>query len=159
MDRRRAVTLIALAVAAGACSRGPRALVSGEDACAFCRMTIDDVRFGALVLTARGKLQTFDSIECLASYLAALPTAEQPRGAWVANFEHPAQWLDAQRATYLQGSQVKSPMGRELAAFAGEADVSDLTKRYGGRVVAWPDVVTQVVNRPSRVGSNRAHTH
>lgn len=163
MDRRRALTLLVLAVAAGACSRGPRALVAGTDTCAHCRMTIDDVRFGALVLTARGKIQTFDSIECLASYLAALPSDEQPRGAWVADFEHPAHWVDAERATYLHRSQLRSPMGRDLAAFATDSDAADLARRYGGRAIDWRGVralVTQPVRQSSSSVPRRpTHAH
>jgi copper chaperone NosL len=162
MDRRRAVSLLVLAVAAGACSRGPRALLAGTDTCAHCRMTIDDVRFGALVLTARGKLQTFDSIECLASYLATLPTGEQPRGSWVADFEHPSHWVDAEGATYLLESQLRSPMGRDLAAFASGSDTADLTRRYGGRPLDWQGVralVTQPMgaSSPSTPAARQQH--
>ena len=74
MTRRDALTFFALALLA-ACTEPPRALVAGRDACAYCRMTIDDPRFGALVRTAKGRLQTFDSIECAAAYVAALGEA------------------------------------------------------------------------------------
>jgi copper chaperone NosL len=144
MDRRRAVSLLVLAVAAAACNRGPRALLAGTDTCAHCRMTIDDVRFGALVLTARGKIMTFDSIECLAAFVAALPAGEQPRGTWVADFEQPAHWVDAEHATFLHQSRLRSPMGRDLAAFAAGSRPDDLTRRYGGRPLDWRGVLALV---------------
>jgi copper chaperone NosL len=140
ISRRDAITLLTLAIAAGACSAGPRALVPGEDSCAHCRMTIDDTRFGALVLTARGRLQAFDSIECLAAYVSLLGPQEQPRGLWVANFDQPAQWLDPARAMFLQGSALRSPMGRDLAAFAPGNDQGAL-ERFGGALMRWPEVV------------------
>lgn len=156
MDRRHALAVLALAVIAGGCSSGPRALVAGEDSCEYCRMTIDDVRFGAMVITAKGRIQTFDSIECLASYVAALSSGDQPRGVYVANHEHPSQWVDAAQATYLHQSQLRSPMGRELAAFPREADRAALVERYGGTPIAWNDVLT-LVRTPA--GGPANHTH
>lgn len=154
MDRRHALAVLALALVAGACSSGPRALVPGSDSCRYCRMTIDDVRFGAMVITAKGRIETFDSIECLASYVAALPPGEQPRGIYVAHHDHPSQWVNATHATYLHKSRLRSPMGRELAAFPQETDRPALTERYGGTAIAWSDVLTLV---QSQVPT--AHTH
>lgn len=156
MDRRHALAVLALALIAGGCSSGPRALVPGEDSCEYCRMTIDDVRFGAMVITAKGRIQTFDSIECLASYVAALPGSEPPRGVYVANHEHPAQWVDAQQATYLHNSQLRSPMGRDLAAFPREADRASLVQRYGGAAIAWSDVLT-LVKSPATAAPSHQH--
>lgn len=153
MSRRHALSVITLALVAGACkSRGPRALVPGEDACAYCRMMIDDTRFGAMVLTARGRIETFDSIECAASYVASRAASEAPRAVWVANFEHPSQWVDAARARFLHKSSLRSPMGRELAAFAANADGEALQRQYGGRTLAWSDVLAMSTT-PMRTGS------
>lgn len=157
MDRRHALAVLALALIAGGCSSGPRALVAGEDSCEYCRMTIDDVRFGAMVITAKGRIQTFDSIECLASYVAALSASDRPRGVYVANHEHPSQWMDAAKATYLHQSQLRSPMGRELAAFPREADRNTLIQRYGGRAMVWSDVLA-LVQSPAN-GTAAPHTH
>jgi copper chaperone NosL len=132
--------LLTFAIAAG-CNSGPRALVPGEDACATCRMTIDDVRYGAMVLTARGKLQTFDSIECLATFVRTLPPAAAPRAIWVADFEHPSRWLDATRARFLHGSTLHSPMGRDLAAFPEHAPAAAIVQKFGGSAIGWTDVL------------------
>ena len=78
----RSLTLLAVllvACLASACGSGPRPLVVGEDSCRYCRMTIDDPRFGAMVLTERGRIETFDSIECLAGYVSSLAPASTSR--------------------------------------------------------------------------------
>lgn len=142
MTRRSALAVLTLALVAGGCSAGPRSLIAGEDACAYCRMTIDDIRFGALVLSAKGRLHTFDAIECAAAYVAALPPAEAPRAIWVADFEHPTAWLDATHAQFLHQSAVRSPMGRELVAIAAGQPASALQQQHGGRVITWTDVLT-----------------
>jgi copper chaperone NosL len=123
-----------------ACTASPRPLVPGEDSCAFCRMTIDDARFGALVVTAKGRLEPFDSIECAAAYVQGLANNEPPRTVWVADFSAPARWVDATRAVYLHGSRLRSPMGRELVAFAADADTTTLLAEHGGTLTTWSGV-------------------
>lgn len=165
MTRRDMLTLLALALVAGCSDDAPRTLVRGEDSCAYCRMTIDDVRFGALVLTDRGRLQTFDSIECAASWVAAQTPAHEPRAIWVANFADPSQWVDATRAVYLQGSRLRSPMGRDLVAFATDADPDALQRAHGGTAITWPGIQALVAvpaSAPIGTSGNEspdAHSH
>ncbi len=161
MTRRQMITLIALALAAGCSNDSPRALVRGEDSCAYCRMTIDDLRFGALVLSDRGKLQTFDSIECAANWVAAQLPDHAPRAIWVANFTDPSQWVDANNAVFLHGSQIRSPMGRDLVAFAANSDGEALQRAHGGSVIDWA-AVRELVATPQEspdAGAANAHSH
>lgn len=147
---------VLLALSAAACSSGPRDLVAGEDACRFCRMTIDDVRFGAMVVTATGRVETFDAVECLASFVSSLPTQAAPRGIWVANFESPSRWLPASAAIYLHRSTLRSPMGRELAAFDPTTPQAMLRDKYGGQLLTWKDVLAMVARdrlTPTEVGA------
>lgn len=149
------LAVMTLALAASSCGPDLRALVVGQDACQYCRMTIDDVRFGGLVVTSRGKIETFDSIECLASYVRALPATESPRGVWVANFDAPSQWLRADSAVYLQHSRVASPMGRELAAFSATESVASLVATHGGESKTWDqvrEIVGQTLAAPAAKG-------
>lgn len=140
MTRRHLILSLALACLAGCGDAEPHALLRGEDSCAYCRMTIDDVRFGVLVLTNRGRLQTFDSIECAAGWVAAQDATHAPTAIWVTNFADPSQWVDATKAVYLQGSRLRSPMGRDLVAFATDADPDALQLAHGGTAITWPRV-------------------
>jgi copper chaperone NosL len=109
-------------------------------------MTIDDPRFGAMVLTARGRLETFDSIECLAGYVSSQSADSAPRAIWVVDVEHPSRWLDVSHARFLYGSTWHSPMGRRLAALDAAADVEAVRRRLGGELLSWPEVLTLVTN-------------
>ena len=137
---------LVLAVSASACGSSPRPLVAGEDSCRYCRMTIDDPRFGTMVMTARGRLETFDSIECLAGYVSSQTVGSAPRAIWVADVEHPSRWLDVTRARFLYGSTFHSPMGRRLAALDAAADVEAVRHRFGGELLSWPAVLTLLAN-------------
>ncbi len=154
------LSALLMALSAAACTAGPRALVVGEDACRYCRMTIDDVRYGAMVITATGRVETFDAVECLAAFVAALPPDAPPRAVYVANFDAPSEWLSTREARYLYRSRLRSPMGRELAAFAPAASEVALRERYGGDVIGWQDVLALVQREPfTSTGAPAEGTH
>ena len=141
--------LVASAIAlVVACDEAPRDLVSGEDPCRYCRMAIDDIRFGAMVKTDKGKIETFDSIECLAAFIGNLPASMKPKGVWVADFTRPDRWIDVDSARFVQTTTLKSPMGRELAAFDPNLSAEELTRTYGGRVLDWHAVKAIVLSQP-----------
>jgi copper chaperone NosL len=145
---RKSLFACAVVWIAAACDQGPRELVSGEDPCRYCRMTIDDVRFGAMVKTDKGKIETFDSIECLAAFVGSLPASMKPQGVWVADFSQPNRWIAVDSARFVQTSTLTSPMGRELAAFEPTRSDAELARVYGGRVLDWTSVQALVLSQP-----------
>ncbi len=130
-----ALAIVTLLLASCA-AQGPRPLVAGTDECAQCRMMITDTRFGGEVITRTGRVQTFDALECLASYVAAADTATV-RDVWVSDFEHPGAWLPASKAVFVEGATIGSPMGRSLLAVAPGTAPADAARRYGGRARDW----------------------
>lgn len=123
-----------------ACSKGPPTpLVAGQDACEFCRMTITDARFGGEVVLSTGKRYAFDSIECLATFLATEPDPSHVTRVWVADFVQ-RRLVDASSAVFVRGGSLRSPMGRELAAFGAGVDTAALRARYGGNLLQWDAV-------------------
>jgi copper chaperone NosL len=133
--------VVAAVLATAACAPAqPRALVAGEDSCAYCRMVITDLRFGAQAVTSTGKVQTFDSIECLAGYAASLGVDTATVGLYVSDFERPGSFVPADQAVYVAGGSLSSPMGRQLAAFAAGSDAGALRRAYGGDVLDWTEV-------------------
>ena len=40
----------------------------GEETCAYCSMKIVDLRFNAQVITEKGKIKHYDSLECMVSH-------------------------------------------------------------------------------------------
>ena len=149
-------TLVAILLA-GCGTAGPRPLVAGTDACGYCRMTISDVRFGAEAIAPTGKVTTFDAIECLAGY-AATTDSTAVRSLWVADYAAPGTWIEAERAVYVQGANVGSPMGRSLLALAPGTDAARATATYGGTVRTWRDLVADAA-RPAAAADAPHHDH
>jgi len=139
-----AVTALVVAMLLAACTDGVRPIVFGRAECDYCRMRIDDPRFGGEIVTTHGRVRQFDAVECTASYYRTLPR-DAKATAWVIDFEHPGRLIPAATAHFLQasgGEHVGTPMGRGLVAVAPTADVSTLRRQLGAtRVMTWDDVL------------------
>lgn len=123
----------------GACSQAPRPLVAGTDACAVCRMSVADVRFGGEVQVRSGRIHTFDAIECLASFYLDARARDDVRGVWVADFTT-ARLLPVDSAQFVRSSTLHGPMGRSLMAYARGTPVVPAASA----VLSWAQVVALV---------------
>src|SRR5690554_4470874 len=51
------------------CGVKPEPIAFGEDHCTHCRMNIADPKFGAELVTDKGRVYKFDALECMVPYL------------------------------------------------------------------------------------------
>ena len=65
---KRAVAISAMFIFLASCNTGPQPIKIGVDACAFCKMTIADEKFGGEIITGKNKIYKFDDIHCLLSF-------------------------------------------------------------------------------------------
>jgi len=149
--------LVALLLAlAGGCTVGPTDIQYGKDTCASCRMQITDPRFGSELVTRHGKAYTFDAVECLVGFtLRGTVPAAETHSVWVSDFANPGHLIDARTARYLKTDAVRSPMGLNVLAFAGEAEREAARGRYQGEAISWeqlPEVVRQGAVLERRMG-------
>jgi len=93
-----------------ACAAGPHVIRIGIDICSECRMLVSDARFGAQVITKTGKTLTFDSIECMNKYVAAMPAGDV-REKWVVDASHPGALIRVADATERRDGVLHPPMG------------------------------------------------
>lgn len=123
------------------CSSEPQPIYFGEDNCSYCRMLISDSRYGAELVTGKGKAYKFDSVECLAAYTLEGKKGSKDTGTlWVVNFARPGELTPAEKASYLHSAELGSPMGMNLTAFAGLKDAESVAQKYAGEIVRWNDV-------------------
>lgn len=118
----------------------PRPLVAGEDACAYCRMTISDLRFGGEAITATGRALTFDAIECMASWARTTPASDRQR-LFVMDLRHPGTLVPAERAGFLVATSSNTPMGRAIVSLSSPAAAEAERAVLGGRVASWRDIL------------------
>lgn len=122
--RRNAVTAVLLATAAACASPDPRPLEYGHRDCDVCRMRITDQRFGGEFVSQTGKVQQFDSIECLVNYVGAATSA--PRSLWVIDFAHPGTLIPVHSARFQRRAGPSAGMGANLVALS-DTTISGMT--------------------------------
>jgi copper chaperone NosL len=126
----------AVLLLAACASATPRPIAYEQDVCGFCRMTVGDPRFGAELVTTKGRVHTFDSVECLASYYLA--NRANARSLWVTDAGRPGTLVPVEQARFHRAEPAAeggSPMGLGLRAAADGtlrwADVLALVEREG----------------------------
>ena len=137
------VFLMVSAWALASCGKkGPEPIALGKDNCANCGMIISDAKFGAELITGKGKLYTFDSVECLAGYLNKKGKGTEVGSLWVVDFNRPPALIDATKASYLVSDGLKSPMGLNLCAFGEREAATGMGVRYPGTVLRTCKILT-----------------
>jgi len=137
-----AIPLVFLFLLAG-CSVGPRPIEYGSDHCAHCEMVIMDSRYGSELVTAKGKVYTFDSIECLVDYLDKLPQGETARFVLVTPYTRPGTLVPAAEADYLHSKGLPSPMGMYLTAFDDDHEICAAHREHGGLIFSWDELLEE----------------
>ena len=165
-----ALALLAALALSGCRRSGPVAMrYDGTESCELCRMAVTDPRYGAQLVTRTGKVRTFDSIECLASYYlrASRGDGERPR-AWVGDFTRPGTLVRVDSARFLRTAGPRSsPMGRGLLAVGSDASLQALQRELGGTTLGWTDVLALMEReglpshaaRPAGAAEGGAHAH
>lgn len=118
--RRGAMLLALLALACSSGPPGPATVDTKNDACAFCRMSVSDVRFAGQLVAPGEEPKFFDDLGCLRDYLRS--TKQLPSGsqAYVADHRTRA-WVPAARAVFTELAGRETPMGSRLVAHADAA--------------------------------------
>lgn len=103
------------------CGGGPQPIKFGKDACDNCRMIISDPRFGAEMVTVKGKAYKFDDINCFWKFKKSKEINDaELTFQLVIDYNKPGALIDAANACILQSDAIKSPMASKLAAFGQE---------------------------------------
>ncbi|HAH37263.1 MAG TPA: nitrous oxide reductase [Algoriphagus sp.] len=127
-----------------ACNADPRPIVLGQDACHHCKMTLMDPKFGAELVTEKGKIFIFDDVNCMLGYM----DSEEGKGQvfkhiLVMDYLNPGTLLDANFAHYLKSPEFKTPMASEVVAFPDYQLLKEYKVKNGGVYLAWGELTTQ----------------
>ncbi len=143
IDTLKAAPLLLLLLALGlaACNPEPQPIVYGADGCEHCKMTISDARYGTELVTKKGKVFKFDSIECMASYLNEKEGGEAAAFTMVTSFEQPEKLIGVESAVILRSEGLPSPMGMYLTAFESREVAKQYQSEVGGDFLSWNETL------------------
>ncbi len=123
------------------CSSGPQPIRFGSDGCDFCKMTITDKKFGAELVTKKGKAYKFDDLHCFTSFVSAGTVEKsQVKNIYLVDFASGGQLIMAEESYLLQSENLRGPMGSNIAAFSSIDSLQQFQHQFPGKQISWNEV-------------------
>lgn len=112
------------------CSQnGPQEITKGEQ-CENCKMNIEDLKYSAELVTEKGRVYKFDDVTCLNSYVTS--NTDKVGGAKTYVADYPTgKLIDFEKATFIKGGTIKSPMGGNMQAYQNKAEAEKAKAEFG----------------------------
>jgi len=131
-----------------ACGSNPEPINYGHDECDFCRMLITDNRYGAELITDKGKVVKFDEAGCMIEYaMVKNLIGDANQKFLVTDFASPETFMNAANAFFAHNENFRSPMGLNVTAFDSEISRQKFVAENGGSLLNWVDVIELVKQR------------
>ena len=121
-------------------SKGPEAIKLNSDDCSSCKMQIADGKFGAEIITTKGRVYKFDDIFCLKKYIKENPSTEV-KNYYISDYSKDNVLIDAATAFYSEGGSINSPMHGNIIATKSEADATRLASEFQSKKATWSEVL------------------
>lgn len=141
-NRMSVVAVSMLILPISACSVEPEPIKIGSDNCCYCKMVISDNKYGAEVVTRKGKVFKYDESHCLFSEISegGIDRA-QIKDIYFTDFCKGHGLVKGPDGFYLRSNGLKGPMGGNIAAFSSDDSLKVYTKRLGGEEVSWNQLI------------------
>ena len=114
-----------------ACKKEPVTLKAGADHCDQCHMQITDVHFGAEIITSKGRVYKFDSVQCLKDFL--LKNKDSNSQVYTVDYFDPDKFIKADEAYFLSDSTIPGPMGPGIVASKNKSQLEKLSRKSLGK--------------------------
>ena len=139
-----AIMLLPFVFTLTSCSTDPVPLAFGKDACYSCKMILMDKKFGAELVTQKGKVYKFDDMNCMLQFYNSNEVADTDYAhKLVIDFNNPGTLIDAANSHFLKADEIKSPMASQIAAFQDYELMKKNKKQWNGIYLSWGEVVTE----------------
>lgn len=120
------------------CTAGPQPFAYGKDQCEDCRMTIMEPHFGAELITKKGRVYKFDDAHCIGNFLKKSAVQKKDVSQLVfVDYTHAKNFIDGEKAWFVVGEKLQSPMNSNAAAFATKDEAEKKAAELRGTVKKW----------------------
>ena len=113
---------------------GPSEINFGKDQCDHCRMTIEEKGYATELMTNKGRAYKFDDIDCMNKFVQSNTDKSKDAKTYVIDFKT-AEFLETDKAIFIQGGEIKSPMGGNTQAYANPKDAENAANELGAPIV------------------------
>jgi len=108
----------------------------GNEQCSYCKMTISNPKFGAELITDKGRVLKYDAIECMVNHIHEGDVKYQK--LYGVPFNEPKMLKEVQTLQFLISAEIRSPMGANLSAYS---QINQLDKKYHEQLMAWEELL------------------
>lgn len=139
---------IILLVGMQSCSPEQQPIRYGQDDCAHCKMKIMDKRYGAEIVTDKGKVFMFDSFECLVDFTATTDLDTSTFAMSLTTpFDMPGTLANVSSSSYLVSELLPSPMGAFITSFSAPEAATETSKQYPGQIYNYSSAQQYLLGR------------
>ena len=103
-------------------------------------MLVTDQKFGAELVTDKGRYYFFDSAECMFEYMGEQENTNYAH-VLITPFLQPNTLIDARTSYFLISQGIPSPMGAYLSAYATQDEAKTQATMHGGEVHNYTQVL------------------
>jgi copper chaperone NosL len=125
------------------CDVKPRVLQPGKDNCDYCQMTVSDLRFGAELITRKGKIYVFDDAHCVIAFIKEKQKVVPAdiRDIYISDYSGDHRLVNVNEMHLYNSEELRSPMGGNIAAFSSLDSLHKYMANMKGERVIWDDIV------------------
>ncbi|CAM3653679.1 nitrous oxide reductase accessory protein NosL [Flavobacterium gelidilacus] len=110
------------------------------DGCEFCKMKIADGKFGAELITTKGRIYKFDDIHCMVNYQKENPNPKI-QSFYIHDFNQNNILIPAETAFYVKGGNINSPMHGNTIAVQTNEEAKQMAEKYNASPISWTEII------------------
>ena len=111
-----------------------------SDGCEFCKMKISDGKFGAEIITAKGRIYKFDDMHCMINYHKENNTT-QIQSFFIHDYNQDNTLIAAESAYYVKGGEINSPMRGNIIAVQTVEEATQMAEKFKANPIAWSEII------------------
>ena len=111
-----------------------------SDGCDFCKMKIADGKFGAELITTKGRIYKFDDMHCMINYHKE-NLATKIQSFYIHDFNQNNVLISAETAFYVKGGEINSPMRGNIIAVKTEKEAKNIALNYNASLISWSEII------------------
>ena len=120
-------------------SNEPKPLKLNSDSCDNCKMTISNGKLGAELITEKGRYYKFDDIACMVKF-AKSGTTVAAKSFYVSDYLRDNTLIPAEKAFYLKGGTITSPMRGNTVAFSTKQEADQYKTKLNATSSSWDEI-------------------
>lgn len=119
-------------------SNRPKPIKLNSENCEFCKMTIANGKFGAELITQKGRYYKFDDVACMLQYTKSNQVLVKM--FFVNDYSKENELIPVEKSFFLKGGTISSPMRGNIAAFASDKEQKNFQPKLNAELMTWEQV-------------------